>query len=155
MQSSLKHESCSRHGHDRNSFLKEIGFEDCAIGRAVATSIDRSSEQLFDFTDAKVDQREGTSRGSGQLGMQIQAKAFENAGDDLTWVGRSVGRNRADRIACTDRAATLDAAAGKRAGETLRPMVPSTGRIDLRRAAKFGQGRRPSCRRACPAHPGR
>ncbi len=52
--------------------------------------------------------------------------------------GRSAGY-AADRVAATDDAAPLDAAAGKITRPALRPVVAAAGRIDPRRAAELGQ----------------
>ena len=74
-----------------------------------------SGKKLFDFTDTKVDQWKRSPTGTGHFGVKVESEALENAGDNFTWVGGTVGRNRTDRITCTDRSSALDAAACERA----------------------------------------
>ena len=59
---------------------------------------------------------------------------------DVARFHRSLGRESADGIAFAHHASALHATAGEGAGKTLRPVIASTGRVDLGRAPELRQG---------------
>ena len=73
------------------------------------------------------------------MSLEIKAKSVENRRDDAAGIDGTLGRESADGIALADDFAAFDAASGKRAGETLGPVIASAGRIDLGRAPEFAE----------------
>jgi hypothetical protein len=74
-----------------------------------------SREQLLDFANSEVDQRERTSAGTGQFRVQIQIHCFEDRCDDLAGVGRAIRWNAADRVRLPNRSSSDHAATRERA----------------------------------------
>ena len=64
---------------------------------------------------------------------------MEDGGGDVGRLDGSVGGDRADRVACTDDPPSLHSATGETDGETLRPVVATTGRIHARGSAELGE----------------
>src|SRR5438876_4121503 len=51
-----------------------------------------TSKQLLDFMFPKIDQREGTAGGAGKGGVEIEAEALVDRGDDLGGLDGVFGR---------------------------------------------------------------
>src|ERR1051326_5989656 len=74
------------------------------------------------------------------MGFEVEAEAVEDGRYDLGRLDGALDGICADFIALANYAPAFDAATSERNGPALRPMVASAGRIDFRRAAKFGEG---------------
>src|SRR5207253_6649839 len=71
--------------------------------------------------------------------FQIKSKAVEDSSHNFRWFDRPFDRVTADLITLADHPAAFDAAARKRNGPALWPMIAPAGRIDFGRAPKFRQ----------------
>ena len=73
------------------------------------------------------------------MSFEIKAEAVEDRGDDFGRFDGAFDWVSANLIALADDTATVDAATREGNSPALRPMIAATGRIDLWRAAKFGE----------------
>lgn len=71
--------------------------------------------------------------------MEIDAEGLVDGGDDFTRGDGALGGVAADVVGLADDFAAFDATTGEVHGPAVWPMVAATGRIDLGRAAEFGE----------------
>src|SRR4051794_18373062 len=87
------------------------------------------SKQLFDLALAEIDEWERPPGGAGPGGVEVEAEALVDCGDDFRRLDGPLGGIAALRIALADGPATLNAAAGEIDAKTLRPVIAPAGRV--------------------------
>src|SRR5262249_7867968 len=101
--------------------------------------IGHTLKQLSDRLGAVVHQRERTPTRTGQFGGQFQAEALVNRGHYFSGRHRTFHRVGANFIAFAHDSPAFHAATSEINRPALRPVIPSTGGIDFRRAAELGE----------------
>ena len=109
---------------------KNAGWgEEMSIGRQIS-----AARGLLRWSGAALAEKAGLTRDTI---LKIESDAFVNGRDDLRRRHRPFSGERADFVAASDDAPTLDAAAREIDRPALRPMIASARGINFRRPSKL------------------
>ena len=95
------------------------------------------SEQFVNFPMSEIDQRKRSAAGTGKMMVEWQSETVEDGRDDVRRDDGTFGRNTPDRVTGAHDPSALDTAPGEVHGKALRPVIPSSGRIDFGGTAEF------------------